>query len=134
MDIRPIVTSSTTIFMALDLYELIVDLGLVKVDLIGHSMGGKAAMRLAQLYPEVFNKLIVVDIGPKGYPMHHDVILEGLNAIDFDFVKSRGEADTVLSNYIQDEGSEAIFAEKLVLERKRGACLADEPAGIDKDD
>jgi esterase len=104
--------------MALDLYQLILDLGLDKVDLIGHSMGGKAAMRLAQLHPEVFNKLIVVDIGPKGYPMHHDVILEGLNAIDFDFVKSRGEADTVLSNYIQDEGVKQFLLKNLYWKEK----------------
>jgi esterase len=104
--------------MAMDLYELIVDLELEKVDIIGHSMGGKAAMRLAQLHPEVINKLVVVDIGPKGYPMHHDVILDGLHAIDFDFVKTRGEADAVLSNYIQDQGVKQFLLKNLYWKEK----------------
>jgi pimeloyl-ACP methyl ester carboxylesterase len=86
--------------MAEDLYELIQDLGLSKVNIIGHSMGGKATMRLAQLHPDVLEKIIIVDIGPKGYPLHHDAILEGMHAIDFDIVKTRGEADKIISKYI----------------------------------
>ncbi len=86
--------------MAEDLYELITDLNLTKVNIIGHSMGGKATMRLAQLHPDVLEKIIIVDIGPKGYPLHHDAILAGLHAIDFDVVKTRGAADKVISKYI----------------------------------
>lgn len=90
--------------MAGDLIELIEDLELKEVDIIGHSMGGKATMRMAQLRPDLIKKMVIVDIGPKGYPMHHDTILEGLNAIDFDVVKSRGQATEVISKYIDDEG------------------------------
>lgn len=104
--------------MAADLYELITDLKLNSINLIGHSMGGKAAMRLAQLHPEVISKLIIVDIGPKGYPLHHDVILDGLNAIDFDFVKTRGDADSVLSNYITDEGVKQFLLKNLYWKEK----------------
>ena len=87
--------------MAEDLYELILDLNLTKVNIIGHSMGGKATMRLAQLHPDVLEKIVIVDIGPKGYPIHHDAILEGLHAINFDEVKTRGAADKVISKYIE---------------------------------
>ena len=104
--------------MAADLYELITDLNLPKVNLVGHSMGGKAAMRLAQLHPEVLKKLVVVDIGPKGYPLHHDAILDGLNAVDFDFVKTRGEADAVISNYIKDEGVKLFLMKNLYWKEK----------------
>jgi len=104
--------------MAEDLYELVENLNLSKINLIGHSMGGKAFMRLAQLHPEIINKLIVVDIGPKGYPLHHDAILDGLNAIDFDFVKSRGEADKVISNYISDEGVKQFLLKNLYWREK----------------
>lgn len=90
--------------MAGDLIELIEDLEQKEVDIIGHSMGGKATMRMAQLRPDLIKKMVIVDIGPKGYPMHHDTILEGLNAIDFDVVKSRGQATEVISKYIDDEG------------------------------
>lgn len=100
-------------YMANDLAELAHDLGFEKINLIGHSMGGKAAMRLAQLKPSLLDKMIVVDIGPKGYPMHHGTILEGLNAIDFDFVKSRREADKVISEYIKDMGVKQFLLKNL---------------------
>lgn len=85
-----------------DLLLLINDLNLEKVSMIGHSMGGKAVMRFAQRFPERINKLIVVDMGVKSYPMHHDVIVEGLNSIDFDVIISRSIADNQLAQYIQD--------------------------------
>ncbi|WP_370478781.1 alpha/beta fold hydrolase [Tamlana flava] len=72
--------------------------------LLGHSMGGKTAMLFATQYPELVSKLIVADISPRFYPVHHDVILNGLSAIDYDQVKSRGEADKVLSEYISEVG------------------------------
>lgn len=100
-------------FMAMDLIELIEDLQLTHVNVIGHSMGGKTVMRAAQLRPELFNKIVVVDIGPKGYPMHHDTILEGMHAIDFNKVKTRGEANTVISAYIQDEGVKQFLLKNL---------------------
>ncbi len=104
--------------MAEDLHELIQDLQLHKVNIIGHSMGGKATMRLAQLYPEDINKMVIVDIGPKGYPMHHDFILEGMNAIDFDFIKSRKEADKVMSNYVTDQGVKMFLLKNLYWKEK----------------
>ncbi len=72
--------------------------------LLGHSMGGKTAMLFSALYPELVKKLIVADISPRYYPVHHDTILEGLSSLDFSETKSRGEADKALSNYIKDQG------------------------------
>lgn len=69
---------------------------------IGHSMGGKTAMNLAIKNPATIEKLIVVDIAPKSYPVHHDKILEGLAAIPIDTLSSRTEADKILSEYVQD--------------------------------
>lgn len=105
-------------FMALDLIELIEDLQLNHVYVIGHSMGGKTAMRAAQLRPDLIEKLIIVDIGPKGYPMHHDTILEGLHAIDFDVVKSRGKADEVISPYIEEESVKQFLLKNLYWREK----------------
>lgn len=104
--------------MAKDLIELIKDLEFEKVNIIGHSMGGKTAMRAAQLRPELIDKLVVVDIGPKGYPMHHDSILEGLHAIDFNVVKSRGQANEAISPYIQDEGVKQFLLKNLYWKEK----------------
>lgn len=72
--------------------------------LLGHSMGGKTAMLFASKYPEMISKLIIVDISPRYYPVHHDTILEGLCSLDFSEIKSRGEADERLSHYVQEAG------------------------------
>ncbi|RPD99079.1 alpha/beta fold hydrolase [Aureibaculum marinum] len=90
--------------MAEDLLRYIEYHNLKKVNLIGHSMGGKVAMLFAVTYPERMNKLIVADIGPKFYPRHHDTILEGLLAIDFSEQKTRGEVEEVLKKYIPEWG------------------------------
>ena len=78
---------------------------LTNIILLGHSMGGKTAMLFATQYPEIVSKLVVADISPRFYPIHHDAILEGLDALDFDAVKSRGEADKLLSDYVSDFGT-----------------------------
>lgn len=90
--------------MAEDLAELMQDEGLESAHLMGHSMGGKTAMNFALKYPEKVRKLIVADIAPRHYPVHHQTILEGLNAIKLGELKSRKEADGLLTKYISDPG------------------------------
>lgn len=90
--------------MAADLKELFDGLKLQDAILLGHSMGGKVSMRFAQLYPELLEKLIVVDMGIKLYPPHHQQILAGLNSLDLTTIQNRSEAETHLSKYIDSEG------------------------------
>jgi len=85
-----------------DLNEFIEDHKIEKPIIIGHSMGGKTAMNFAIRFPEKLSKLIVVDIVPKAYPVHHDSILKGLNAINLDQLESRGQADEILSPFIPE--------------------------------
>lgn len=87
--------------MAEDVVSYCKDNHLENIVLLGHSMGGKTAMHLAAEFPELVSHLIVADISPRFYPVHHDGILEGLNAIDFEFCKSRGDADKALSKHIK---------------------------------
>lgn len=97
--------------MAEDLLNLIADEGLRDITLMGHSMGGKTVMHFAQENEFLIEKLIVVDMGIKGYPPHHDRIFEGLFAVKVEEVSSRKEAEDRLSPYI-DEASTLAFLMK----------------------
>ena len=85
--------------MAADLHEFLTDQQLDDPILLGHSMGGKTVMQYAMDYRNTFSKLVVVDIAPRFYPVHHRDIIRGLNAIDLMGLVSRNEADAVLSQY-----------------------------------
>jgi len=87
-----------------DLVDYIAYYQLEKVNVLGHSMGGKIAMLFAVTYPEKVIKLMVADIGPKFYPRHHDLILEGLSAVDFTKQRSRKQVEEVLQAYVPEIG------------------------------
>lgn len=99
--------------MVQDVLEYCQANSLDKIDLVGHSMGGKVAMLFATTYPEKTNKLIIADIGPKFYPQHHQAILEGLNAVDFSLKPSRNEVDNVVKKYIPDFGTRQFLLKSL---------------------
>ncbi|HEX6222900.1 MAG TPA: alpha/beta fold hydrolase [Chryseolinea sp.] len=88
--------------MVSDLDEFIQDKKLNEPIVIGHSMGGKAAMNLAVAHPDKISKLIVVDIAPRAYNLEHYTIVEGLKAIDIANLTTRNEADTVLSEHVPE--------------------------------
>ncbi|WP_025761809.1 alpha/beta fold hydrolase [Dyadobacter tibetensis] len=87
-----------------DLKEFIEQQDLVSPILIGHSMGGKTVMQYAVNYPNTYAKLVIVDIGPKAYPIHHQKLLEGLNALDLKGLTSRQDADDQLAYYESNLG------------------------------
>ena len=74
-----------------------------KFSLLGHSMGGNVSMLFAQKFPDILEKIIIVDIIPKKYKSHHHEIMDGLKSIDFKSKKSRREVDDHMSNYIEDD-------------------------------
>ncbi|WP_196885746.1 alpha/beta fold hydrolase [Aureivirga sp. CE67] len=90
--------------MAEDLLHYIQHHNLEKVSLLGHSMGGKTVMLFATMHPEMVDKLIVADISPRFYPVHHDLILEALNSVDFSIHKTRKEVEEVLKDRIDEIG------------------------------
>jgi pimeloyl-ACP methyl ester carboxylesterase len=81
--------------------------------IIGHSMGGKTAMQFAINHPERVKKLVIADIGPRFYPVHHTVILKGLFSIDLETLGSRKEADEQLANAITDFGTRQFLLKNL---------------------
>lgn len=84
-----------------------------EIILLGHSMGGKVAMQFACMYPDLVSKLIIADIGPKYYAPHHQIILEGLNAVDFKLKPSRAEVDEMVAEYITDFGTRQFLLKSL---------------------
>jgi pimeloyl-ACP methyl ester carboxylesterase len=104
--------------LAEDLRHYIEEHQLADSIILGHSMGGKVAMQFAFMYPDLMYKMIVADIAPKYYPPHHEHIIEGLNMLDFDRIKSRGQADTELSKYITDFGIRQFLLKNLYWEQK----------------
>ena len=99
--------------MADDLLELVNELNLSKILLLGHSMGGKVAITFAQNQSSLLEKLIVVDIGIKQYPMHHAEILKGLHAIDLKTVNSRSVAESILTQYVDSYGTRQFLLKNL---------------------
>lgn len=85
--------------LAADLHDFIRSHSLKDPVVVGHSMGGKVAMQAALTDPELIGKLVVVDIAPRYYPVHHDRLLRGMNALPLETLKSRQEADEFFSQY-----------------------------------
>ncbi len=88
--------------MVEDLIELMDDEKLQTIYLMGHSMGGKTAMFTACLHPSRIQKLIISDIAPRYYPVHHTEIIEALLSIPLPSIRSRKEAETLLEKSIPD--------------------------------
>ncbi|HEX5112360.1 MAG TPA: alpha/beta fold hydrolase, partial [Saprospiraceae bacterium] len=98
--------------MAEDVLELMKDLDLDDTILLGHSMGGKVAMHFATTYPELTEKLIVVDIAPKAYPPHHNSVIAAIEAIDPKILQSRDEAENILRKFLGNDESTVQFIMK----------------------
>jgi esterase len=99
--------------MADDLMEFINEHHLKDPILLGHSMGGKTVMFFALKYPTIARQIIVADIAPKTYPSHHDSVLKALNAVDFQKIKTRKEAEAILNQYISDFGTKQFLLKNI---------------------
>ena len=87
-----------------DLNHLVEHLGLQQPILMGHSMGGKTIMKFSQAHPEKFNRLIVVDIAPKSYPVHHEHILQAYHSVNLSSIEKRSDAEDQLKSSIKEVG------------------------------
>lgn len=99
--------------MAEDLHQFIQKHSIKKPAILGHSMGGKTAMTYALAHTADWDKIIVVDIAPKAYPVHHDNIIEALTGLDLDKISSRSDADEQLATHIHDNGQRQFLLKNL---------------------
>jgi len=88
--------------MAADLLEFVENHYIRGALMIGHSMGGKTLIEFAHESPFFIDKMVVADIGPKPYEMRHQHIIEALDSLDFNRIKTRREADDFLAEKIPD--------------------------------
>jgi esterase len=100
--------------MAADLAEVIEALG-GPVDLMGHSMGGKAAMQLALTRPDLIRRLVVADIAPVAYTHDQRANARAMAAVDLARVTTRADADAALAESVEDPALRAFFLQSLDL-------------------
>jgi esterase len=106
--------------MAADLSEVIAAHG-GRADLLGHSMGGKAAMVLALTEPGRVGRLIVADIAPVAYGHSQMAVVRAMQAVDLSRVSRRSEADPLLAAALEDPALRAFLLQSLSVEHGRAA-------------
>ena len=86
-----------------------------KVDLVGHSMGGKAVMSASLLNPKKFGRLVVIDIGPVIYEQTDFVeFISGMKQLDMSDIISRRHADQFLTSFVPDQNVRSFLLQNLV--------------------
>lgn len=106
--------------MAELVYKWLTSEGLSKVQLLGHSLGGKVAMELALAHPEVVEKLVVMDIAPVHYEPHHEAVFDGLLSLSPERLSSRQQADEELSRFVVEPPVRSFLLKNLVKNGSEG--------------
>jgi esterase len=88
--------------LAADLADFIQTHHLARAQVLGHSMGGKVAMQLALLHPQLIDRLIVVDISPRAYSRRFDRVFAALLSLDPHAFQTRKELEESLAGPIPD--------------------------------
>ena len=99
--------------MAAAVFEFTREQGLERFSMLGHSLGGKIAMELALMNPNAVDRLLVADIAPVQYPRRHDTIRKALKAVPLQTLSGRKEADTILSESINELGVRGFLLKSL---------------------
>jgi pimeloyl-ACP methyl ester carboxylesterase len=90
--------------LANDIRDFMQQQNLRSAAVLGHSMGGKAAMRFALLHPDLVDRLIIADMAPRTYPGTHHEIFEALLALDLSQFENRGQVEQALEPKIPELG------------------------------
>ncbi|MGO4893445.1 alpha/beta fold hydrolase [Flavobacterium sp. W21_SRS_FM6] len=99
--------STRTNKFSFDLYatliiELLAELTIQKVNIIGHSLGGKVSMNIALKRPELVQRLVIIDIAPVAYSRSHDSVFLGLDSIPLATMTNRNMADDFLKQHVHE--------------------------------
>ncbi|MEL6376572.1 MAG: alpha/beta fold hydrolase [Pseudomonadota bacterium] len=89
------------------------------VDIIGHSMGGKAAMVLALTRPDLVRRMIVADIAPMPYTHSQMPYIDAMRKVDLSKITRRSEAEVALRELVDDPTLASFFTLSLDLTKKK---------------
>lgn len=100
--------------MVTDVLGLLDAQGVASATLVGHSMGGKAAMHLALNNPDRVDGLVVVDMSPVSYSHNFQDVVDAFRAVDLHAIRNRSDADTQMATLITLQGVRAFLLQNLV--------------------
>ena len=90
--------------MCEDVLEYMADNNIVHPIILGHSLGGKVAMKFAFTHTSKIEKLIVADISPRKYNTDfHQKLLSTLYKLPLEDFARREEVERALSLFIEDK-------------------------------
>lgn len=98
--------------LAQDLLDFFKEHNIANAHIIGHSMGGKTAMKFALTHPEKVSKLIVVDIAPSGYADGHTHIFKALLDANVAHAQTREQVELFLRDNLKEDESTIQFLMK----------------------
>lgn len=101
--------------MAADILAFMDDRGLQRATLLGHSMGGKAAMWFALVHPERIDQLLIADIAPVNYQHRFDRTIRALLDLPLDRINNRKQAEAILADAVPDLSYRRFLLQNLAL-------------------
>jgi len=107
--------------LAEDLRHFMESKWMFKAHIMGHSMGGKAAMQFALQFPDFVDHLVVVDMHPGANKGGHEVIFDAMLSLDLKKLKNRKEADQLLEEKIPDFGVRQFLLKNLSRDKESGS-------------
>jgi len=88
-------------------------------DVLGHSMGGKAAMVLALTRPDLVNRLIVADIAPVTYSHSQIQYIEAMKSVDLSRIESRSDVNAQLEGKVDNPALISFFTQSIDIKEKQ---------------
>lgn len=99
--------------MARDVLDTLDAQRIERADVLGHSMGGKAAMILALESPDRVGRLVAVDIAPVAYDHTQLPLVEAMMGLDLASLRSRRDADQALASSVPDQAVRQFLLQSL---------------------
>ncbi len=88
--------------LANDLYIFMHERNIDTAHIVGHSMGGTAAMQFAAHRPDMVDSLVVVDMAPRDYDPRHNNLFQVFDAVDPAQFQRRQDIDEAVKEYLPD--------------------------------